>query len=379
MMGGCCRRERLLRQGQTRSGHEGRSRNGDGYGATVSTTTRLLTTLMTAAVPLAVAGTAVAVPGASRAVTIPTPPTYTVPVGSNPYDIAISQRRDRAYVVNDGSVSEINLRTHAEVAEYSTGGGEGQNAIALVQHDAQGYITNYQKDTVTVLDTKTRKVVSTITVGAGAVDVVEAQLSGPDRAYVAFDSDSKLVGIDTKTGTVVQTVTLPEPAQTVAVPPRGNAVWAGSDDDGHVFVVDTATGAVTATIDVDAVGPVTSIAFTPNGKQAWVAGLGGVAVVGLDGTVATFLPIQSLFTSTQPNTGTIALNGRGTYAFVEDSTFPDAPGNGEISIIDTTTYAVVAHVTTGVEPESFALDTIRDTAYVPNYAEDTVTYFAIPK
>ena len=122
-----------------------------------------------------------------------------------------------------------------------------------------------------------------------------------------------------------------------------------------------------------------SIAFAADGQQAWVAGAGGVAVTDPDGNVITFLPSGSLFTTDIVNMGTVALNASGRYAFVENSTFPDAPGKGEISVVDTPTFEVVAHVATGTEPETFALDTIRGTAYVPNYADDTVTNFAIPR
>lgn len=320
------------------------------------------------------AATAQARPSSSDGVT---PPTYTVDVGSNPIAVAVSQRNLTAYVVNDGSVSEISLRTHANVAEYNTGGGEGQNAIALVQNDAQAYITNLDKDTLAVLDTTTRTIVKTIRVGSGAIDVANAVVPGPNIAYVAFKNRKSLTGINTATGAIVQNVVLPEPAQTLADAPQGPDVWAGSLDSGRIFVVDATRGTVTRTIDVDQVGPVSAIAFDLSSKRVWVAGIAGVAVTDFDGNVLKFVPGQSLFSSGF-NIIDLELTGSGNYALVESSPFVDNPPKGQIAIVDTRTYAVVGHVTTGRVPQTFDIDTVRDVAYVPNYADDTVTYFAVP-
>lgn len=337
------------------------------------------------AVAATIAGaTLTAVPAVAEprfpAATPSTPITHTIGVGSNPYDVAISQQLGKAFVVLDGAVSVVSLLTHRELNQFSTNGFHGQNAIALVRGETEGYITNYEKNTVAVFDTETHTLKRQITVGAGAVDVTTANTAKGQRAYVAFDNANRLVGIQTSTGKVVQKITIPHGTQTVVSGPGGTTVWAGSSYDGHVYVGSTSTGRVTRTIDVSRSGPVTGIAFNPGSTRAWVAGLGGVSVVSTKtGKTIKFLPILSLFSSERPNMGSIALARGGRYALVENSTFPDVPGKGQVSLIDTKTYKIAAQVTTGIEPESMAVDQRRDVAYVPNYADDTVTYFTVPR
>lgn len=331
---------------------------------------------VTVSVVAAGATTASAAPtgGASARVT------RTVGVGSNPIDVAVSNSLGRAFVVNDGSVSVVSLITHRELAEFNTGGYHGQNAIALVRGDAQAYLTNGQQNTVTVVDTETEKVVKHITVGDRATDVVKANTPRGQRAYVSYVTSKKLTGIATSSGKIVQQVKLPAGVQTMTTVPGGKRVWAGSIVDGRVFVVNTSTGKVTRTIKVTKAGPVSSIAFSPNRKRAWVAGLGGVSVVNVKtGKTVKFLSTPKLFSGQNLNMGNVALTGSGRYALVENSTYPDSPAKGQLTAINTRTYKIAWRATTGTEPIGLAIDTKRHTAYLPNYADDTLTYLSVPK
>jgi YVTN family beta-propeller protein len=336
-----------------------------------------------ASVAIVALGSTLAIPSTTAAAdssaVVPATKSRTVGVGSNPYDVAISQNLGKAFVVLDGAVSVVSLLTQRQLDEFSTNGFHGQNSIALVRRETEGYITNYDKDTVVVFDTETHSVKRQIRVGYGAVDVTKANTPAGQRAYVAFDETNRLIGIQTATKKVVQRVILPHGTQTVATSPGGATVWAGSAYDGHVYVVKTGTGAVSRHIDVRRSGPVTSIAFMPGHRRAWVAGLAGVSVVDtVTGKTVKFLPILSLFTSQRPNMGTIALTASGRHALIEDSTFPDTPGQGQVTVVDTRSYKTVAHVPTGIEPENLAVDRRRNIAYAPNYADDTLTYFRVP-
>lgn len=308
------------------------------------------------------------------------PLTRTVAVGSKPYDVAISQNLGKAFVVDEGAVSTVSLLTQRVLGKFTTLGVHGQNAIALMRGSTEGYITNYDKDLVVVFDTETEEILRYITVGKGAVDVAKVNTPVGQRAYVAFSNDNKLVSIRPETGKVVQTVKLPHGSQTLTSGPGGKTVWAGSSYDGHVYVVNAATGKMTKSINVSRSGPVTSIAFAPGNKKAWIAGLGGISVVDTKtGKTLKFVSITKLFSADGPNMGSVALTGSGRYALVENSTFPDVPQTGEIAMLDTKTYKVVTRIATGVEPEALAIDTKRNVAYVPNYADNTVTYFTVPR
>lgn len=302
--------------------------------------------------------------------------THTVAVGSHPFDVAVSQSLGEAFVVNDGSVSVVSLLTHRALAEVPTGG-TNQNAIALVRNDTRAYLTDFDGTSVVDLDTETRQVAGHIAVGDGAVDVARANTAHGQRAYVARLHAKQLAVVQTSTDQVVQRIALPQEPQTVTTAPGGKTVAVGSANQGRVYLVDTGTGKRRKTIKLDRVGPVASIAFAPGGKRMWVAGLGGIAVVNSSsGKTVTVLPIGKVFPdSDAPNMGPIAFNDSGSRLLVVDSTFPDAPGRGSVSVVDTRRYRVTSQVATGVEPEGLAMDNERHVAYVADYADDTVTYF----
>jgi YVTN family beta-propeller protein len=332
------------------------------------------------AAPLAAIALAAPLTGLTAAAASARPVTHSIAVGSNPYAVAISQRLGNAYVVNDGSISVISLTSHKELDEFGTGGFHGQDAIALVRNDSRGYVTNVDSKNLVVFDTGTDQVTGTITVGTGASDVVRAASPAGQVAYVGYTSGRHLTAISTRSGTVTATVRLPSGTQTLRTAPGGRLVWAGDSQSGRVFVVDTATNKVVRTIKVDRSGPVTSIAFAPGGKRAWVAGLGGVSVVSAaTGKTVKFLPILRLFSSRSPNMGAVAFARSGRYALVENSTFPDSPQRGQVAAVDTRTYRVAWQVSTGAEPLDLAVDQVRNVAYTPNYADDTLTYFGVPK
>lgn len=156
-----------------------------------------------ASVAIVALGSIFAIPSTTAAadsrVMVPQTEPRTVSVGSNPYDVAISQKLGKAFVVLDGAVSVVSLLTQRQLDEFSTNGFHGQNSIALVRRETEGYITNYDKDTVVVFDTETHTVRRQIRVGYGAVDVTKANTPAGQRAYVAFDESNRLIGIQTAT------------------------------------------------------------------------------------------------------------------------------------------------------------------------------------
>src|SRR5438132_284843 len=177
------------------------------------------------------------------------------------------------------------------------------------------YITNFEDDTVSVLDTATETVTATVPVGADPYGVAV----GPDgrRVYVANVEDATVSVLDTATNTIVDTVPVGASPGGVAVSPAGTRVYVanacGTDSgcnsfDGLVSVIDTATNAIVATVPVGA-SPV-GVAFAPSGGRVYVANRCGTDV---------------------------------SCAF----------GNGTMSAIDTTTNTVVATIAVGQGPVAF--------------------------
>ena len=88
------------------------------------------------------------------------------------------------------------------------------------------------------------------------------------------------------------------------------------------------------------------------------------------------MPITRLFPGVADlNAGPIALDPTGTTLLAVNSTFPDSPGTGSVAFLNLATLKLTNTVTVGTEPLGIAIDKVRGTAYVPNYLDDTLSYF----
>jgi DNA-binding beta-propeller fold protein YncE len=309
----------------------------------------------------------------------PTPPP-TIQVGSNPVDVVISQNRSEAYVLEDGSLSVVSLLTNRSVADIGTTPGPfpvDQSAIGLVRNNTRAYIGLFPREKMKVFDTETRKVTRVVNIGLGATAVTAAVADGVQYAFISLLTDKSLAVVRTSDNVVVKHVPLPRGPMTAQKTPSGHAVWAGSSYSGMVWVVNTATMQMTRKIAVHDAGPVAGIAFSNNGKRAYVMGLGGLEIVEVStGEELAFVPVTRLFPGVADlNAGPIALSSDGKTLLVVNSTFPDSPAAGNVAFLDLATLKVTTSLPLGTEPLGIAVDRVRGTAYVPNYLDDTLSYF----
>jgi YVTN family beta-propeller protein len=163
------------------------------------------------------------------------------------------------------------------------------------------------------------------------------------------------------------------PCQASASANRPLFAYVTSKDPDALSVVNTATGTVARTIPVDGVNGAPT--FTPNGAFAYVpvaspqAGDGTVAVV----KTSTGAVVSRIRVGIDPTSVAIAPNGK--YAYVANFLDPNGePGSGplseddsSVSIINTSTHAVVATPDVGYEPTSVAVTPNGRFAYVASY------------
>ncbi len=298
----------------------------------------------------------------------------TIGVGSNPIAMAISAKRAQMVVANDGSVSFIDLKTNTQTAEVGTGVNHGQTAIGLVQNGAKAYIGQNQKNKMLIMNTTTRTVTGTVAVGFGAADITATN----GRAYVALVQPQKVAVVDAASDKLIKQIQLAQDPQNVTVAPGGRYVWVGSAQTGLIWVIDGSTQTVVRRLIVTKGGPVSGVAFSPNGKRVWVSGLGGITVLNRStGKQIGFIGALKAFPGNSgPNVGPVILNRAGTKALVLDSTFPDVPMIGTISVINTATLKVGQQISLGVEP--LDLVSYGATTYANNYADDTLSYLPTP-
>jgi YVTN family beta-propeller protein len=145
------------------------------------------------------------------------------------------------------------------------------------------YVTNSGSNTVSVIDTATNTVVTTVTVGSGSPQAVAVTPDGK-HAYVTIPGSYSVSVIDTATNTVVATVTVGTNPFAVAVTPDGNHAYVANISSSNVSVIDTATNTVVATVTVGN-GPTGVGIIPPSASALQVSPATDIAASGVQGQI----------------------------------------------------------------------------------------------
>jgi len=207
-------------------------------------------------------------------------------------------------------------------------------------------------------------------------------------AYVTNQNGGTVTVIDTPTNTVVTTIALcpdcgPEPAG-LAVTPDGSRVYVANEGNGTVSVISTSTNTVSATITLPNICDCSSspigVAITPDGSHAYVTDPGNAAIDVIDtnpGDVGTFNTVtMSITATTITSPFSIAITTNGAYVYATEF-LPDSEGiTTNVNMISTATNAVVATIGVGNDPSGVAVTPNGSSVYVTNNASGTVSVFA---
>ncbi|PWB44018.1 MAG: hypothetical protein C3F12_11875 [Candidatus Methylomirabilota bacterium] len=183
-----------------------------------------------------------------------------------------------SYVTNSGSasVSVIDTATHSVLTTISVGPTPEQ--IAVTPNGAFAYVANSGSNTVSVIATATNTVTTTIPVGSNPAGI--AITPNGAFAYVAnFVSDNVSV-IATATNTVTTTIPVGQRPDFLAASPDGLSVYVPNQGSNTVSVIATATNSV--------VGSPIVVGTAPTGVAFNSANVSGVPTLS-DGALSLFL------------------------------------------------------------------------------------------
>src|SRR5712692_9047410 len=147
---------------------------------------------------------------------------------SSPIDITSDDRF--VWVVNPDnnsvSVLEVTADKNRKIAEIQVG--QEPQCVALTPDDSKAYVTNMVSGTVTVIDTRTFRVIKTVHVGTEPFGCAVT----PDGStlYVANSSSDDVSVINTHSDRVITTI------KDVGPQPRGIAITAGRKGHYKVYV-----------------------------------------------------------------------------------------------------------------------------------------------
>jgi serine/threonine-protein kinase len=278
-------------------------------------------------------------------------------VGARPFGVAVSPGTAYVAKASDNSVSVINTTSRTVIATISVG--ELPWWLAVDPNTGQVYVTNHGEDTVSVIDMETRKVAATIRVGREPAAVAVNPKSR--TAYVTNHGEDTVSMIDMDTRKVTATVGVGGKPRGIAVCPDTGAVYVAQIGTNAVSVIDTDIRKVTATISVGT-RPV-GVAVDSQARASYVTN-------SRDGTVSV------IDTETHTVTATIDVGKEPVGVAVDPrarSVYVTNLGDNTVSVMDADTRTVITTVRVGNKPNAVAVDPGTGVAYTANRGDNTVS------
>lgn len=266
-----------------------------------------------------------------------------------------------AYVANNlgDTVSVVNTNTHLVVTTIPVG--TFPYGVAVDQAGKFAYVTNSASNDVSVISTATNTVVATIGGQAGPMEIVLTP--NGKTAYVSNSNSGSVAVINTSTRQVTATIPVPNPIG-LAVTPSGGFLYVVSSSASRVLVISTLTRAVVASIPVGTI-PV-SVVISPDGSTAYAINFNSntVSVIRTGDNRVT----KTIGVSRGPFGAAVSPDGHWLYVANYD-----AGGGTLVTVINTSTQAVAGTVSAGTGPQFVAFSQDSAFAFVTNVTSNNVS------
>lgn len=267
-----------------------------------------------------------------------------------------------AYIANfaDGTISVINTVTNS--VESSVTVGAHPNGVSVSPDGGTVYVANEGAGSVSVISTSTNTVLYAISLGVFVYPF--SLLTSPDgkHVYVANQGTDNVSVINTVQAN--QEATIPLSGlypYGMCISPDGGTLYVSNVFSNNVSVINTATNAVATTIQVGK-GP-EGIAINKDGSRIYVANSneGTVSVI----NTGTGVVVNTIQVGTGPNG--VAISPDGNTIYVTNS------NSNSVSIINTSTNTVTNTVTVGATPKGISVSPDGSSVYAVNYNGSSVS------
>ncbi len=255
-----------------------------------------------------------------------------IPVGKEPYGVAVSPDGNYVYVTNrgDNTVSVVNTSDN-EVTETVTVGGKPAG-IAASPDGQYIYVANYSDDTLSV-----------ISVDGDENNVVTATLATGDGPFgVAVEPDGEYVYVTNRNANTVSVISADKNTATVTVGQEPVGITSDPDGD-YVYVANSADNTLSV-ISIQGSNQDEDDEDEDDDDNRVVATVSvGISPWG------------------------VAVNQDGSYVYVSNN------GDNTVSVIRTSDRTLTATVTVGSEPMGISGPENGTIIYVLNYGDDTIS------
>ena len=288
---------------------------------------------------------------------------FVIPASAGMFLGAPLAKAQNAYITNIASSTVSVIDTATNTVTTTISGFSSPWGVAVTPNGLKVYVTNLGSNNVSVIDTATNTVTgSPITVGSEPIS--GAVTPDSSTVYVSNFSSNNVSVIDTATNTVTATITVGTSPVGVVFTPDGSTAYVANSGSNNVSVIDTATNTVTTTISGLGVTP-TGAAITPDGSTVYVTNNGSANVSVID---------------TATNTVTTTISDPGGPAWVAVAVTPDGSTvyvsnfyGASVAVIDTATNTVTTTITVGSNPVGVAITPDGSRVYVANRGSNNVS------
>ena len=259
--------------------------------------------------------------------------------GSTPVTAKITvtaKKQPRAYVSNGGSnsVSVINTETGNVVTTIPVG--TFPEGVSVSRDGTRAYVANAVSNNVSVIDTKTNTVINSIPVGTSPFAVIVS----PDgsKVYVTNEGPQTVSVIDVASNSVIKTIPQGQQPQYMAMSADGSRLYVTNTGSFNISVISTQTNAVVGTVNLGF--PPYAIVAANDNTNVYVTDPDNNAVAKINAVTSSF--VASIPVGLAPYGLTLSPDGSRLYA-------ANVSGNS-VSVINTSTNAVIAAVPVGHSP-----------------------------
>ncbi|GIF00489.1 hypothetical protein Ari01nite_79530 [Paractinoplanes rishiriensis] len=290
----------------------------------------------------------------------------TIRVGAEPEGVAVSPDGRTLYVANQGSkiLSVVDARTRKVSSSVTL-----RNTPRFVTVSRDGklvYVSMYEADKsgsgVAVLDVGTRKVSKHLATGPQPF----ALAVGPDnRLWVPIHSHAKLEIFTAGEQHAAGAVAVPENPHAVAFSGDLKRAFTANHESNAVAVIDMRTDRTLRSVPVSRSPH--SIAVSPDGRRVLVAGYEADAADLID--ALTLKRTGPFRVGSKPQS--VAFSTDGAHGYVVNE------GGNSVTVLDGRTGKVTATVKVGRSPRTIAMSPDGRSAYVTNGADNTVSILRV--
>ena len=294
----------------------------------------------------------------------------TIDVEHIPSDIKLNPANNQIYVsnYNGNSISIIDATTNevvdriyygpSLVHEYSFLG-YFPYQFEFNPSNKQMYFANTGADSVLVIDSSTNDVIETISVGDHPVDLLFNPIN--DNIYVANARSDYITVIDSSTNDVIETISVGDQPYQLEFNPNNNDIYVSNFGSNTISVIDSLTHDLET--NIPGINAPRSLEFNPANNHMYVLNVGSGGTSIIDSTTNEVIDTLDVGNGPYP----IVYNPSNNNVYIIDYF------SHKVSVIDSFTNEVLDTIQTGENPAFLLFNPMNNNMYLTNSGSDSLS------